>query len=183
MLVPVLLISVAACDNTLSQPASPLPPPPSTTSSTAPSSAATSSAAPAKPTIASLAEQPCQALTREDTVAFQVFVDGSEQSDPSGGKACQWGMAGALITFTAFPATDMTKDPRFQHLTADTIEGHHTLLGQGSRSDKTSYFIVVTTGPGQSFRILATGFAPEKSGSPAMEVGRKVAAAVVRNLA
>lgn len=180
-LLPVLLV-LAACGGS-EQPPRETPPSatssPRSTTSSPPST--TSSAAPAKPTLASLAEQPCQALGQEDTTALNVFVEGSEVPDPSG-KTCSWGAQGALVQFTAYPAADKTQDAEAQNLTVSEIEGRRALLGEHSRSGRTGYTILVATGPGQSFRIMTVGWGEGTPGPDALTVGKNFAAAVLRRL-
>ncbi len=133
------------------------------------------------PTLASLAEHPCQALSHENTVQLNVFVEGAETPDPSG-KSCQWGASGALLSFTAYPTADKTQDQDAQHLTVSEIEGHRALLGTFSRNDITSYSILVASSPGQSFRVVATTLGPGGPGPDTLTVGKDCAAAIIHRL-
>ncbi|WP_158849846.1 hypothetical protein [Saccharothrix deserti] len=56
------------------------------------------------------------------------------------------------------------------------------MLGTVSRGDKTTYSILVATGPGQSFRIFATNFGTGTPGPDALTVGKNFASAVLRRL-
>lgn len=175
-LLPVLLVSVAACGGA----DQPSVTPSSTTASSPPST--TSSTAPERPTLASLAEQPCLALTKEDTVALNVFIDAREEPDSGDGKSCSWAAQGALVWFTAFPTVDKTQEPDVQHLTVDDIEGRRALIGTGSRGGRTSYAIFVATGPGQSFRLSATSWGEGVPGPDPLTVGKNFAAAILHRL-
>ncbi|QYN23062.1 DUF3558 family protein [Amycolatopsis sp. DSM 110486] len=141
----------------------------------------TPSTAAAKPTIAGLADHPCQALAHEDAVRLNVVIDGAEVPDPSG-NACQWGAPGALVTLTAYPTTDKTRDPGVQQLTVSTIAGHRALLGQITHGPDTGYMIFVMTGPGQSIRLSAVGFGPGAPGPDPLTVGKNFAAAIIHRL-
>ncbi|MEW2506183.1 MULTISPECIES: DUF3558 family protein [unclassified Amycolatopsis] len=141
----------------------------------------TLSTAPAKPKITDLADHPCKALDHDDIVRLNVIIEGTEVPDPSG-TACQWGAPGALVTFTAYPATDKTRDPDVRQLTVSTIEGHRALLGQITHGQDTGYMIFVMTGPGQSIRLSAVGFGPGAPGPDPLTVGENFAAAISHRL-
>jgi hypothetical protein len=81
-----------------------------------------------------------------------------------------------------YAGADATREPRYRALTTGGLEGRPTRMGEVSRGNKTSYLILVSTGPGQSFQITALNSGIHPPGPHTLLVGQDFATTILKAL-
>ncbi|TDD69792.1 DUF3558 domain-containing protein [Actinomadura rubrisoli] len=164
--------------------------PPAKASGTRTPSAGSSAATPASSpsaaarTLAELVEHPCRAIDPKDAGPgdLGIFIEGREEDLQNNPKSCEWGARGGMVSFTPYPSTDMTKDKRFQNLTAEEISGHRALLGTPTSRGKGMCIAFVSVGSGQSFRLMVSPFGGNAPGPAAPVLATNFAMAILSHL-
>lgn len=154
---------------------------PPTASQTPAGASPSTSIVPGPLTLAELTENPCRAVSYEDHRPLGIVTENLDDTQAT--RKCTWlSSRGAMVSFTPFPRIDITLSPENQGLTADNVAGHPALMGQASRGEKTSYLLLVSTGPGQSFQITALNSAINPPGPHTLTVAKDFATTILEGL-
>jgi hypothetical protein len=179
LLTAAALLCGAGCggspDRTPTSAATPAP----TTSSVVP----TTTAAPAKLTLADLAQHPCRGLTDEQMNKLLVIPTQSQEGgeQETGFRQCQWGTVQGQLLFGPHPTLDMTADPRVADLEPGDLDGHRTMLGVDTSRD--SCMMYVSVADQQSFQVAILPDADQHLGMGGCDLIKELAGYVLANLA